>query len=245
MTIPLLPFALFGLFAVVTRRERLRAALLIGIILVASVVALMRLHATGGYLTVRHAVIPGLILTIAAGAGLSWFTQRVAIPGRWLGLAHARFRLGPAVWVMLIAPLVIVPHLRSLGPAHPGPFAVYYSAGDWLARNTRPEDKVLDLTDWSLFFSERSGYHFAQLHEAPADPRTRWVVVRSPQVDGQWHYSKIVGELTSGKAAVAQFPARAAPHELQIRIYDLQNQPLPLASAAPRNAPDAEDQARQ
>jgi Dolichyl-phosphate-mannose-protein mannosyltransferase len=237
VTLPLVPFALVGLLVTVSRQQRLRAALLIGIILGSSVVALVRLHATGGYLTARHALIPGMILTMAAGAGLCWLTSKVAIPGRWLGLAHERFRLGPAAWVMLIAPLVIVPSIRSLGPAHPGPFAVYYTAGDWLARNTRPEEKVLDLTDWSLFFSERRGYHFADVYKAPADPQTRWIVVRTPRIDGHWHYSTVIRKLLNGKAAVAQLPAQAARGELQISIYDLQSA-APLAAATEFNPPE-------
>ena len=238
VTRPLLPFALLGLVLAAAHRDRTRDSLLIAIILGASVVALVRLHATGGYLTVRHAVVPGMILTMAAGAGLCWLTQKVSIPGRWLGLSHARFRLGPAVWVLLIAPLVIAPYLRSLGPAHPGPFSVYYTAGDWLAENVRPDEKVLDLTDWTLFFSERTGYPFAQAGEAPADPQTRWMVVRRPHVDGRWHYSKIIGELLSGKEAVARFPAKAAPHEMQISIYDLHRAGLPVVEAAAADAPE-------
>jgi hypothetical protein len=237
VTPPLLPFALLGLLVAVKGRQRLREALLIGIILGSSVVALVRLHATGGYVSARHALIPGVILTMAAGAGLCWLTSKVAIPGRWLGLAHERFRVGPAVWVMLIVPLVIVPYVRSLGPAHPGPFALYYTAGDWLAENTRPDEKVLDLTDWSLFFSKRAGYHFADVYKAPADPQTRWIVVRKPEVDGHWHYSALIRELLSGKTAVAQLPAQAAPGELQISIYDCQGSE-PLTAAAEINPPD-------
>jgi hypothetical protein len=237
VTLPFLPFALVGLFVAASRPDRARAALLIGVILGASVVALVRLHATGGYLTARHALIPGMILTLAAAAGLSWLTSKVSIPGRWLGLAHERFRLGPAVWVMLLALVVIVPYVGSLGPAHPGPFAVYYTAGDWLAANTRPGEKVLDLTDWSLFFSEREGYHFADVYKAPADPQMRWIVVRRPDVDGQWHFSEIIRELVSGKAAVAQLPAQAAPGELQISIFD-RGSPAPLTAAAEINPPD-------
>ena len=236
VTKPLLPFALLGLFVALKNRQRLREALLIGIILGSSVVVLVRLHATGGYVSARHALIPGVILTIAAGAGLCWLTSKVAIPGRWLGLAHERFRVGPAVWLMLIAPLVVVPYLRSLGPAHPGPFAVYYSAGDWLAENTRPEEKVLDLTDWSLFFSRREGYHFAEVYKAPADPQTRWIVVRKPEVDGHWHYSALIRALLSGKTAVAQLPAQAVPGELQISIYDCQES-APLTAAAEIDLP--------
>ena len=230
VTTPLLPFAVLGLFLAVRREERLRACILVGIVLCASFLALVRLHATGGYLTVRHALLPGMILTLAAGAGLTWLTGKVAIPGRWLGLAHERFRPGPAVWAMSIAVLVIVPYLRSLGPAHPGPFAVYHTTGDWLARNTRPDEEVLDLTDWALFFSQRGGYHFADVYKAPADPKMRWIVVRKPHVEGHWHYSKIIRELLDGREAVAQVPPHAGPGELQISIYDRQI-PVPLAKA--------------
>ena len=230
VTAPLLPVALLGLFLAVRHEGRLRAFLLVGIVLCASFVALVRLHATGGYLTVRHALVPGMILTLAAGAGLTWLTSKVAIPGRLLGLAHERFRLGPAVWATLIALLVIVPCLRALGPVHPGPFAVYHTTGDWLARNTRPEEEVLDLTDWSLYFSQRTGYHFADVYKAPADPKMRWIVVRRPHVEGHWHYSKIIRELLDGREAVAQLPPHASPGELQISIYD-RHSPVPLAAA--------------
>ncbi len=237
MTVPLVPFAFVGLFVIARRRERAREALLVAIILGASVAGLVRLHATGGYLSIRHAVIPGMILTIAAGAGLCWLTSLVAIPGRWIGLTHERFRLGPAVWVMLIAACAIVPYVRSLGPAHPGPFAVYWTAGDWLAEHTRPGEKVLDLTDWSLFFSGRDGYHFAEVYKAPADPRMRWVVTRGPEDGGRWHYTGIIDELVRGRAAVAQLPAQASPGELQISIYDCRR-PDPLAAAVEFGAPE-------
>jgi hypothetical protein len=138
---------------------------------------------------------------------------------------------------MLIAVLVIVPYLRSLGPAHPGPFAVYHTAGDWLARNTRAEEGVLDLTDWSLFFSERGGYHFADVYKAPADPNMRWIVVRRPHVMGHWHYSQIIRDLLGGRDAVAQVPPHAGPAELQISIYDRQS-PVPLAAATEINLHD-------
>ena len=243
VTLPLLPFALLGLWLAVRREGGSRAVLLIGIVLCATAVALVRLHATGGYLTVRHAIVPGLVLTLAAGAGLEWLTSKVSIPGRWLGLAHDRFKLGPAVWAAVIALLVIVPNIRSLGPAHPGPFSVYYTAGDWLAANTRPDERVLDLTDWSLFFSRRGGYHFADVYEAPADPILRWIVVRTPDAQGEWHYGKIVRELLGGRDAVARVPAAAAPGETQISIYDRQG-PVPLATSAGINLRDRQAERR-
>jgi Dolichyl-phosphate-mannose-protein mannosyltransferase len=233
----LVPVAFVGLLVIARRRERAREALLVAIILAASVVGLVRLHATGGYLSSRHAVIPGTILTIAAGAGLCWLTNQLAIPGRWIGLAHERFRLGPAVWVMLIAAFAIVPYIRSLGPEHPGPFAVYYTAGDWLAAHARPGDKVLDLTDWSLFFSGRDGYHFAEAYKAPADPQMRWLVMRTPDDERDWHYSEIIRGLLRGRAPVAQIPAQASPGGLQISIYDCRSQ-VPLAAATESGLPE-------
>ncbi len=231
VTLPLLPFSLLGFWLAVRREGGRCAVLLVAIVLSAAIVALVRLHATGGYLAVRHALIPALVLTLGAAEGLAWLTYKVAVPGAWLGLSHDRFRLGPAVWAVLIALLLIVPELRSLGPAHPGPFAIYYRTADWLAANTRSDEKVLDLTDWSLFFSRRAGYHFADLYKAPADPKMRWIVVRTPEVEGQWHYQKIVAELLHDHEPVARLPAQPARGEIQICIYDRQN-PAPLTAAA-------------
>ena len=85
---------------------------------------------------------------------------------------------------MLLAVLVVVPNMRDLGPINPGPYSVYHHTGEWLARNAPGNERVLDMTDWSLYFSGRTGYNFADVYEAPADPHTRWIVVRDGQIDG-------------------------------------------------------------
>ncbi len=90
---------------------------------------------------------------------------------------------------------------------------------------------MLDLTDWSLFFSRRDGYHFADVYKAPADRGCGGSSSAGPTSSGHWHYSKIIRELLSGREPVAQLPAQAAPGELQISIYDRQS-PAPLAAAA-------------
>jgi hypothetical protein len=239
VTLPLLPFSLIGLAVAARRDGGSRGVLLIGIVFCATAVALVRLHATGGYVMPRHALVLGLVLTLAAGTGLQWLTNRVSIPGQWLGLAHDRFKPGPAVTGALISILAIVPNIRSLGPAHPGPFSVYYTAGDWLAANARSEEKILDLTDWSLFFSHRVGYGFADVHTAPADPEMRWVVVQKPDAEREWHYSRIVRDLVRGREAVARVPAMAAPGETQVCIYDCQA-PVPLAASGGFNLRDQE-----
>jgi hypothetical protein len=174
-------------------------------------------------------LVPGTILTLAAASGLTWLTSKISIPGRWLGLAHEQLRPGPAVWAVLIAMLLINPYLRSLGPSLPGPFSVYHTTGEWLAQNTRADEEVLDLTDWSLYFSRRPGYRFADVYKAPTDPKTRWIVVRKPDVEGDWHYRHLLRELIGGREAVALIPPQAGPNQMQIRIYDRRG-PTPLAA---------------
>ena len=119
VTPPLFAVGLFGVALSLYQRTRLRAWLLLAIVLAASAVGLVRLHATGGYLTVRHGLIPGMILTMAAAHGLTWLMGRVAIPGRWLGWPQERLRPGPAVWAALLAGLVVYPNLHGLGPRTP------------------------------------------------------------------------------------------------------------------------------
>ena len=121
VTPPLFAVALFGAALSLYQRTRLRAWLFLSILLAISAVGLVRLHATGGYLTVRHGLIPGMILTMAAAHGLAWLMARVTIPGRWLGWPHERLRPGPAVWAALLAGFVIYPNLHGLGPRNAGP----------------------------------------------------------------------------------------------------------------------------
>ena len=45
---------------------------------------LVRLHATGGYCTVRHALIPAMLLWLAAAHGLAWIIRSCVIEGHWL-----------------------------------------------------------------------------------------------------------------------------------------------------------------
>jgi hypothetical protein len=122
----------------------------------------------------------------------------------------------------LLALFVVVPKLRDLGPINPGPYSVYHRAGEWLAQNTAGGEQVLDLTDWSLYFSRQSGYGFADVYQAPTDMKTRWIVVRQGEIDGDRPYSPIVRELIGGREPVAQLPGSAARNQVQIAIYDRQ-----------------------
>ncbi len=151
---------------------------------------------------------------------LDWLMGQVAIPGWWLGLAHERIRPGPAVWAVLISLLIMIPNSRSLGPFSPGPYWVYIATGDWLAQNTREPERVLDLTDWSLYFSQRPGYNVANVADAMSDPNTRWIVVREPSNRGRLalrpDHPRTDRWPRAGRAAAD----RDRPDQAPIRIYD-------------------------
>jgi hypothetical protein len=242
VTPPLFAFGLVGSVLAATLKDRIRAWLFLLIILAASACALVRLHATGGYCTVRHGLVPGMLLTIAAAHAITWALGKVSIPGRWLGLASVKLRPGPAVWGALVLFFVVLPNLRSLGPLNDGPFKVYREAGRWIAANTTGDESVLDLTDWSLFFSKRHGFIFASVYDAPQSPGTRWIVARKPHVEGHWHYSQVIRNLIGGRQPVALVPERPDLHQVQICIYDLRSAVRQTASSP--NAADAASRLR-
>ena len=200
-------------------------------ILLGSAVGLVRLHATGGYCTLRHALVPAMILILGAGHGLTWLLNRISIPGTWFGLAQHRLRPGPVVWAAVLALLIVPPWSSVLGHSGHTPFDVYYETGEWLSANTRTADEVLDLTDWSLFFSQRPGYRFADVYEALDDAHMRWVVLRKPQLEGHWLYSKAVRQRVADRHPVMVIPADPRPGEIQLRIYDLQSPPERISAA--------------
>jgi hypothetical protein len=225
VTPTLLPFAAIGLFVCRPWRERPRGWVLFAGIAVVSVLGLVRLYATGGYCSVRHALIPGLFLTLLAAKGWDWVIDRISIPGRWFSSDVSTFRPGPAVWFATVGVVAILPGLRDLGPARPGPFWLYRSAADHLVDLAEPSERVLDLTDWSLFFSGRPGYRFADVFSAPADQATRWIVLTTPHVDGDRSFSPILRELIGDRKPIVSIPARPDPRQLQLRIYERTPQP--------------------
>jgi 4-amino-4-deoxy-L-arabinose transferase-like glycosyltransferase len=220
VTMPLIPLALLGLVVKPAAPARARTWLFFGVVLIASAIGLVRLHATGGYCTVRHGLVPGLILSLAAGHGLTWLLSRISFPGDWLGAVEQRLRPGPALWALILAVLIVAPRLHGSGQLVPGPFHVYRDAGAWLARNATNDEQAVDLTDWSLYFSGRPGYRFADIYEVPSNPNLRWVIVRKPDMEEHWNYSSVVRQLVGRRDPVVLIPSNPEPGQLQLLIYD-------------------------
>jgi hypothetical protein len=231
VTPPLLSLSAVGLVVVIhgSGRGRARAWLLMGVVGLIALLGLVRLHATGGYCTARHALIPSTILTLAAAHGLVWVLRSVSVEGRWLGLGEGRLRAGPAVWAVAVAAVVATPLYRSQTP-YASSFAPYRMAGLWLAERSDADDRVLDLTDWSLFFSGRHGAGFAQVLDASERPVTRYLVVREGHLTGHLHYNDVLRRRVAGREPVARFPERPAPGQVQVDVFDL-SAPLPAGLA--------------
>lgn len=235
VTAPLFPPAIFGVVLAMRRPDRARAGMLLAIILATSAFALVRLHATGGYCTARHGLIPGMLLTLMAAQAITWLMERAAFPGRWIGLGRESIRPGPICQVVVVAAFVFSSlKIQDLGPFNHGPYSVYHATGDWLAGHTKNDEHVLDMTGWPLFFSALHGYGFANVYEAPADRAMRWIVVRRPHVEGHWYYSGVIRQLIGGREPVAHVPARASGSQIQVLIYDRLAAPPQMAATSSR-----------
>jgi hypothetical protein len=231
VTAPLFPLALLGLVLAARRPDQARACIFVSIVLAASALALVRLHATGGYCTARHGLIPGMILTLASAHSITCLMSRISIPGRWLRPGRERLRPGRVAWCAVVGTLVFTMlRIQDLGPLNTGPYSVYHATSQWLIKNAHANEQVLDLTGWPLYLSQLHGYNFAKVYEAPTDPSTRWIVVRQPHVDGHWHYSQVIRELIGGREPVAMVPPQATSSQVQILIYDRQA-PVPHIAA--------------
>jgi hypothetical protein len=233
VTWPLLPLSALGLVVAVreSSRARARAWLLLGVVGLIALAGLVRLHATGGYCTVRHALIPGLILTLAAAHGLALVIRSATFEGRWLGLGPGRVRPGPAVWALVVAALVAWPLYRGRTPDQSS-FAAYRMAAGWLTDHPEADGRVLDLTDWSLWFSGRRGAGFPQVLEALGRPGTRFLVVRDAHLNGHLHYNEVLRRRVDGRAPLARFPEHVGPGQIQVEVYDLAA-PAPAVAGSP------------
>jgi len=222
VTSPLLVLAGFGLFATIRRSwsERARSWILMAIIATAAVLALIRLHATGGYCSPRHAMVLALPLILAAGAGLDRFLTALPIPGNWLGLGpEEKFSAGPVLWIMTIVGFA---GWYSSALVEPVNFAKagYKAAGEYVAVNVPAGAKVVDVTGLSLFYSGHPGYTFANLIQAPEDPALRWVVVKESHLRGPWTYRKRLESLVDGLKPVATFPLDVKPGQSRVLVFE-------------------------
>jgi hypothetical protein len=218
VTWPLVPLALIGLATTAWRRwsTDARISLLVTIMLLGALAALVRLHATGGYCTPRHALLIALPLFAAAASGLRSLAAAVA----WL-IRRRPLAVRVVAWLpAAVGCALMAPDLRELREPPNMAHAGYREAGAWLAAHVPPGARVVDVTGWSLFYGERPGYVFANLDEALVDQDLRWVVAREAHTRGPWHYCTQLRTLIAGATPVAQFPVVPRARTSRVTIYE-------------------------
>jgi len=228
VTLPLIPFALAGLILAWPPGGRARAWVMVTFILVASALALIRLHATGGYCTPRHAMVIAYLLIPAAAFGMHTLVGKITVPGRWLGLDDARYAAGPAVWAILLGGLGYYFADATLAPINEA-MAGYRDAGTWVAQRVEAHGKFgekvkfVDVTGLSLYYGGADGYTFANLIDAPDDPTVKYIVVRDAHLNGPWPYCKTLKSMTEGLRLLATYPEDRKPNQAKVFIFMTKN----------------------
>jgi hypothetical protein len=240
VSIPLFPMALVGLVLIPRPTPTAganpaggwgRVWLFVAIVAVASVLALVRLHATGGYCSPRHALILSLVLIPAAALGVQ---QTVAAVGDVLvqhlpGVVAAAIR--PVLWTLVLGGLAFTLAPRTLAPLNEG-LGAYRTAGRWLRAHAAPGSRVVDVSGWALFYGDLPGYTFRTLESAPGDPSVRWVVAREAHLRGPWLYCAQLRELIGAAPPAAVFHGANRRHATTVFVFDRQTAPPAAARVA-------------
>jgi hypothetical protein len=236
VSIPLLPMALVGLILVPRPTPAAgespaggwgRVWLFVAIVAVASVLALVRLHATAGYCSPRHALILSLVLIPAAALGVQ---QTVAVVSDVLmqhlpGVVRAAIR--PGLWTLVLGGLAFTLAPRTLAPVNEG-LGAYRTAGRWLRAHAAPGSRVVDVSGWALFYGDLPGYTFRTLESAPGDPSVRWVVAREAHLRGPWLYSAQLRDLIGAAQPAAVFHGANRRHATTVFVFERQaSRPAP------------------
>jgi hypothetical protein len=220
VTAPLLLLAVFSLAAPSRYDDRGRGSLFLLILLSGWLLALLRLHATGGYCTPRHALIFALPVIAAAARGLTVLTDVLTA---WFFAAGHTVRLKIARTSIVGACLAI--GLVFWGPDLVAPinagFQGYHAAGHWLNLNTPADARVLDLKGWATFYGQRGGYSFGDLGQARGDPHLGWLVAHDALLIGPWDYCEVLRQTVAGRHPIKSFPERRRPGVAQVHIFDL------------------------
>lgn len=228
LTWPLIPLAAIGLVCLRPRGGEARQWRLLAVIGAASVLALVRLHATGGYCSPRHTLILSVILIPAAAFGLERLLVRAA------ETFAARPPWKTVGWVLALAAAAIVNAPETFAPVNEG-MDGYKQAGRWLSAHTPEGVRVVDVTGWTQFYGRRAGYTFEDLVAAPDDRSARWVVVREAHLRGPWDYCQRLRDLVDGLDPVAVFPGSARHRPTKVYLFDR----LPRLARSQPDAPPA------
>jgi hypothetical protein len=217
---PLFLLATAGLFAPGRAPNRRRKTIFLALIIGGWTLALVRLHATGGYCTPRHAMILSLPMLASAARGLTWVIEGTvgrffnALPVAWV------FRVQTAALGICVLCCLAFWKQDLLAPINQG-FRGYRLAGEWIAAHTPADAHVVDLKGWATFYGERTGYSFGELDQARQDPKLGWLVAHDALLIGPWDYCEFLRTTLNGRSPVRSFPESRKPGIAQVHVFDL------------------------
>jgi hypothetical protein len=182
------------------------------------VLALLRLHATGGYCSPRHALILSLLLIAAAGAGI----ERSIAAAVDFAARHAprsARAVGPIARLLMLGGLAGFLGPRTLAPVNEG-LGGYRAAGHWIEAHVPADAWVVDVTGWALYYGRHRGFTFENLVQASTEPGIRWIVAREAHMKGPWPYCRQLRDLVGDAPPVAVFRGANPRHPTKVFIYD-------------------------
>jgi hypothetical protein len=232
-TIPLLLLAPIGIAVSCRSGVARRSWLFLGIMLAASALAMVRMHAVAGYCTPRHAVIVSWILILAGGAGVermaaSLGTVAARLPGNRWTVRQA----GGAIKAVALGGMLLATGRALTAPIDSG-YAGYRLAGEWLASTAAAGERVIDPKGLSLFYAGEQGYTFATLADGSRDAAVRWVIAHDALMRGPWDYCDLLRKLVDDRPPIKVFPAKRVRGSSQIYVFDLSR---PQSMTADRTA---------
>jgi hypothetical protein len=216
---PLLVLAIFSVCATGGNADQGRKVLFLSLILIGWLAALIRLHATGGYCTPRHAMIIAFPMIAAAAHGLNYLVGRSTIRILPRAVDNRAMLGGALIGCSLVAMVVFYGH-ALIAPINPG-FRGYRQAGEWLAAHTPRDARVLDVKGWASFYGERAGYGFEEIAQALHDPALGWVVAHDALLVGPWSYCEALRRVVGNRPPIKSFPAARQPGSAQVHIFEL------------------------
>lgn len=138
--------------------------------------ALVRVAANLGYVSDRHLVlivVPALLL--AGGYLVDWHC-RLWGKGNQAGIMSGRLKLERTIFVVLGLIALVSGAKLTLEPLHSNRSG-FKVAGDWIRKNGRPGDEVIDPYQWAHYYAGRVFLENTKVAQVRSDPPVHWVVL--------------------------------------------------------------------
>jgi hypothetical protein len=178
--------------------------------------ALVRHSSLLGYLSGRH-VMPLVYASLPWAAAGSFVCARgIAVKLRW-GPRLAR-GMGVAAGALVVAASIAV----QMQPNHLNHLSRFghWAAGQWLSKNARPSELVLDTRGWARFISGQPGYDYWHVRQALTDSNLSYIVVGIDEIEARSKRALTLKALLSYSATpLVDFPAFPGDNTAGVRLY--------------------------